>query len=126
MNLDDCPVNEGIFEVGVTTHGVEKTFEYTRLGPATEPPELAVPVAKTGRQVAPRLTGPNAPEDCLEKQPIVPGCHATIAGLARQLRLKPHPQIIRNHEPFFNHSNLHFGNLNQKSNSMGIPNVHGP
>ncbi|MET4104340.1 hypothetical protein ABIE58_003791 [Roseovarius sp. MBR-78] len=53
MSLNDGAVDERVFKVGVTAHGIEKPLEYTRLGPPAEPSELAVPVPESGRQIAP-------------------------------------------------------------------------
>jgi len=52
MNLYDVAVNERVFKVGVTAHGLEKTLEYACFGPATVMPELAIPVELGCRPLA--------------------------------------------------------------------------
>jgi len=75
------------FEVGVTTHRIEKTLEYTRLGPSAEPPELAVPVAESRRQVAPWRASPNRPENGFQKQTTTLCRRPGVADIPRQMRL---------------------------------------
>ena len=41
-------------------------------------------------------------------------------GLSQQMRRKPLPYLIRHHKATFVHPNLHFRNLTQKSDPMGI------
>jgi len=115
VDLNDRAINERIFEVEVFAHGVEKALEYAGLGPPAKPPELAVPMAKGRRQIAPRGPGAHAPRDRFQKQEIVLCGGPGIAELTRKMRFKP----------LLVHSNHHFGSLNQKSDQMGILNAHG-
>ena len=50
---DDGAINQGVFQIGITTYGFEKTLENSTISPATKSAELAVPVPKIHRQVAP-------------------------------------------------------------------------
>ena len=126
MDLDDSAINQSIFKVRAFTHHLEKTLEYTGLGPPAKPPELAIPMAKGRWQIAPRRAGAHPLQDRLQKQTVVFCRCSGIADLTWKVRLKPLPQDVRYHKPLLVHSNLHFGSLNQKSNPMGILNVHGP
>ena len=78
MNLNNGAVDECVFKVGVADHAVEKILEYASFGPATETPELAVPVAESGRQVAPWRAGSNPPKNCFQEQAII-FCRGDIA-----------------------------------------------
>jgi hypothetical protein len=124
VNLNDGAVDEGIFKVGFIIHRIEKTLENTCFGPSAETPELAIPLPKRRRQIAPRRPCPDSPKDCFQKQTVILRRGPRIAGLARQMLFKPLPEGICHHEPLIVHSNLHFGSLNQKSAQMGILIVH--
>ena len=82
--------------------------------------------AEEGWQITPRRPGAYPPEDGLQKQTIVLCRDTSIADLTWKMWLKPLPQHVRHHKTLFAHSNLHFGSLNQKSDKMGILNVHRP
>jgi hypothetical protein len=126
VNRNDGAVDEGVLEIGVASHRIEKRLENARLRPSAEAPELGVPVAESRWQVTPGGPGANPPEHGLRKKPIVLRRCTRIAGFPWQIRLKSLPQPIRHHKPLLVHSNLHFGSLNQKSNPRGILIVHRP
>lgn len=126
VNRNDGAVDECVFEVWVIAHGVEKTLENARLCPPQKSPELAVPVAELGRQVALGRSRPHPPEYRFQKQTVVLISCSSIAGFPRPVRFKPLPHPICHHKPLLVHSNLHFGSLNQKSLRMGILIVHRP
>ena len=92
VNLNNRTVDKRIFEVGLIAQCLEQTLKNAGLGPATEPPELAVPVAKSWWQVTPRRPGANTPENGFKKQPVVFRRHPAITGLTWQVWLQPPPE----------------------------------
>jgi hypothetical protein len=115
VNRNDGAVDEGVLEIGVASHRIEKRLENARLRPSAEAPELGVPVAESRWQVTPGGPGANPPEHGLRKKPIVLRRCTRIAGFPWQIRLKSLPQPIRHHKPLLVHSNLHFGSFLENS-----------
>jgi len=54
MDLHDCRIDHGVFQVRFTIERIEYPFENIGFYPSTEPLERAVPVPEVRRQVAPR------------------------------------------------------------------------
>jgi len=52
MNRYDCAVDERVFEVRIFAHSFEKVLENAPHRPATEAPELAVPVAEGQKKIS--------------------------------------------------------------------------
>jgi len=94
MGTNDSGVNEQLLKVCITRECAGHAFPDTRISPTRETDEGAMPVAKLGRQVAPRYSGAHDPKNRLDEKSIVFRGAARIAGFSRQQMFNPTPLII--------------------------------
>ena len=67
MDFDDCAVDHRVFHVGITRKRLEKPLKNPGFCPVTIALEHRVPLAKPGRQIAPRRTRARNPQHTLNK-----------------------------------------------------------
>ena len=70
MRSDDRGVDHGVFVVGIVRQRFEKTLPNPFDRPAREARVNVLPGSESRRQVAPRNTGPEFPDYCLDEQTI--------------------------------------------------------
>ena len=79
MGSDDRGVDHGVFVVGIVRQRFEKTLPNPFDRPAREARVNVLPGSESRRQVAPRNTGPEFPDYCLDEQTIAKvGAEATL------------------------------------------------
>ena len=80
VNLDDRPVDQGVFEVRILREFLEKTLEHPLLRPAPEALPYRVPFAEMGGKIPPGRADAHHPQDGFDKQPVVCSGTAGITG----------------------------------------------
>jgi len=71
MHAHDRAVDQSVFEVGLTGHGLEQPFENAFSYPAAKPFEHRVPVTELVRQITPGSAGSCHPKHRFDKKPII-------------------------------------------------------
>lgn len=79
MDLDNCGINHGVFQVGIIRQRIEYAPENIGFPPIAEPPEHRVPVAEPFRQVAPRTARAHNPQHRFQKQSVVFSAPSRVA-----------------------------------------------
>src|SRR5580700_8313180 len=98
MRPDNGGVDQDVFEVRLIRHSGEQAVPYPGLGPSREANEVAVPIAKNLRQIAPGCACPGKPQHRFHKKAIVGAAAPAITYLAWQLWRHPLPNVIFQHE----------------------------
>jgi hypothetical protein len=94
VHLDDCAVDQGVFEIGVLRQRFENPFEGTVERPSAEALPNREPLAERLWQIAPRRTGTHDPQHRFDKQPVVLPGPARVALLAGHQRRDAFPLPI--------------------------------
>jgi hypothetical protein len=82
------------FKPGLVNQQFQQIFPYSFIAPTAESPMCVFPIPITRRQVSPRRSGAQNPENSVDESPIVPRISAPSAFASRQMRFHVLPQLI--------------------------------
>jgi hypothetical protein len=91
VNLDDCAVDELIFEIGIFRQRCENSLKHAFERPSPEAFPHGGPLAEALGQIAPRRTGAYKLQNGFDKQTVVLARSDRIALFAGQKRSNPFP-----------------------------------
>lgn len=87
-------VDEQDLQVRIVADHSDHTRPYPLFAPAREPGIRGMPVAQRRVQIAPRRAGACYPQHRFDKQTVVLGGYATVAGFARQNVFDSIPLVV--------------------------------
>ena len=94
MGFDVAGVDHEPFKIRLIDQLLQQLFPDTFIAPAAEAAVGVFPIAIVRRQVAPRRSGAQYPENTVEKTPIVLGDAAPLALLSRKTSGEQFPGMI--------------------------------
>ena len=97
VDLDDCAIYEGVFEVWLAGQGLENLFKDPFERPSAEAFPDGKPLPEVFRQITPRGTRASHPQHPFHKQTIVVSVASRITDLSWQFRCDPFPLGVAQH-----------------------------
>ena len=91
MHLAVAGIDHQPLHVRLVNDLLKQSLPNTPVTPATEPPMGILPVAITGRKIAPRCAGTQNPEDGINEASIVLRDASPLPALPRKMRFKEPP-----------------------------------